>query len=667
MKRAVVDQPGLKIIVLGLLISLFIGLTLRSQITPAKIHERLKKLAVDFEQKNKSKKLAIDFTESQLLLSDWGFPFPHLSVKNVKVSSRTSSCADNQIFIESLDFPFSWLKILSFTEDQIDSVRAGLVELRLDNPDQCFAESQAADQQSPGPSEMSKSVPSIAPIAKLSEARDFHLYIDKLKIIDKHNYNLPVSLQNVGVKIILDQDKLRAVDLKSQLFLFRDHESSLYKFKSDLNIYFESDPQSLIKATAQIHGKLIDKNFEINMEYKNDAHKILIQHQIQDLSVKALLALTNKQNIRGQSQLDGITGLSISNKGEGEYDLNARSLNYYKISDILLSSDQSSISVDQVMVHSFKPLKFEPFKILMNEFDLEKLKSIPAFSVIQKSIYAFGNISGAIAVNSETDVSSEGKVSGLQVIFSNRGQRAFQKIDEFFYKADKNSFVINRISLEGQPTEGEIMIQFKPKENQSTNPIRVRAEISKIKFNESVYNIFSMNQTKPTQISLSLLAEDQQLKSKLKFDQLASDFVEVKGLEVGYTAKINSVDGRMHDSIFDLSVKNVKFIRSESIDDSFYGLLEQIEQGSSETGLSDFYFDQVKASYVKKDRGEVVIDAQANYFSKLKNEKNDLRLSGKFTNPARAFFEVHIFDHGKVVQNFSVNANLSQYSFETKK
>ena len=57
MRRAVIDQPGLKIIVLGLLVSIFFGLTLRSQITQTKINDRLKKIVQEFEQKNKSKKI----------------------------------------------------------------------------------------------------------------------------------------------------------------------------------------------------------------------------------------------------------------------------------------------------------------------------------------------------------------------------------------------------------------------------------------------------------------------------------------------------------------------------------------------------------------------------------------------------------------------------------
>lgn len=672
MRRAVIDQPGLKIIVLGLLVSIFIGLTIRSQITPHKINERLRKIVQEFEQKNKSKKISVDFAEARLMLSDWGFPFPHLYITNIKISSTSPECLDNQVYIESLDIPFSWMNMLEAKDDQIDTVRAGLVELRLDNPDQCFSEVKA---QSKAEAAVNTAVSSSTESAPSTETvthnqHNYNLYIDKLKIIDKHNYNIPVSLQTVGIKIAMDKNKVQSVDLKSQLYLFRDNESSLYKFRSDFNLNYEVKPDGKIASSALIHGKLIDKPFEINLTYAPESNKIILKHSIKDLSVKALMSLTNKQNIRAQSQLDGISGLSISNTGEGEYNLTTKALGFYKISNILLSSGDSSISVDAITINAVKPLKFEPFKVSMNQFDLEKLKNMPAFMSIQKSINNFGNISGTIAVNSETDISAEGSIKNLQFIFSNRGQRAYQKVDELSYKATRRSLVISRIALEGQETVGELKLQYEPQENHLAPKIEAKAEISNIKLNESVYNIFSFSQAKPTTISLSLLAHDQHVKSKLRFDQLASNTMEVKQLEVGYTANVGPVDGRLHNSVFDLFVKNLKILRSETIDDSFYAVLEQLDNTVSIDDANrpmDFYFDQLKANYVKKDQGEVAINLSANYFSKVRNEKNNLRMLGEFTNPTRALFDIELLDHGKSIQKFSVNANLGQYSFEIKK
>jgi hypothetical protein len=672
MRRAVVDQPGLKIIVFGLLVSIFLGLTLRSQITQTKINDRLKKIVLEFEQKNKSKKLTVDFAEARLLLSDWGFPFPHLSIKNIKISSSASECVDNQIYIESLDIPFSWMKLFDRDDQQLDTVRAGLIELRIDNPDQCFTEVKLASQSEVHSYAKHETIE----VNKQDHNQEIHqlrhlsLYVDKLKIIDKHNYNIPVVLQTVGIKIALDKNKLQAVDLKSQLYLFRDNEGSIYKFKSDFNLNYELKPGGQVEASGLIHGKLIDKPFEISMAYAPDVNKIFIKHTIKDLSVKALLSLNNYQNIRMRSQFDGISGLTISNQGAGEYNLSSKSLDFYKISDIVLSSGESTISAEAITVTSLKPLKFEPFKVLLNEFDLEKLKNIPAFVSIQKSIYDFGKISGTIFVNSESAILAEGFIKDIQFIFSNRGQRAYQKIDKLSYKATPRSLTIDSISMENQIAEGGLRLKFEPKTEHHPTQIEAQGEISNIKLNDSVYNIFSFNQSKPTTIALSLHADDNQVKSKLRFDQLASSAMEIKQLEVGYSARVDSIVGRLHDSVFEVFVKNLKIVRDETLDDSFYEVLDQLDHASnndSSKRSTDFNFDMIKANYVKKDQGDVVINVTANYLSKSTNQKNNIHMQGEFTNPARSVFDIDVLSQGKMIQKFGVNADLGQYVFEIKK
>jgi hypothetical protein len=672
MRRAVIDQPGLKIIFLGLLVSIFVGLALRSQMTQSKINDRLRKIIQEVETKNKGKQLNIDFSEAGLLLSDWGFPFPYLYIKNIKISSTAPECIDNQIYIESLDIPFSWFNLFESRENQVDTVRAGAVELRLDNPDKCFAEVKSlppVEVENHGKSQASGEKGKMSPTVAGPE-RIFNVYIEKLKIVDKYNYNIPVLLQTVGLKIGLEKNKLQSIDLKSQLYLFREFESSLYKFKSDFNLNYERNSEGPIKSSALIRGKLIDKPFEINFVYEPASEKIKINHALQDLSVKALLALTNKQNIRAQSQLDGVSGLSISSRGEGEYSLRDKALSFYKITDVLLSSGENSISAGGITIISLKPLKFEPFKVFMHDFDLEKIKNIPAFQSIQKSVYDFGQISGIISVNSETDILAEGFIKDIQFIFSNRGQRAYQKIDELFYKATPQALVISQIKLEGQPADGEIQINYNSKAVTPLPKLQMQAEVKNVKMNESVYNIFSFNQTKPTTISLSLHTHGAQVKSKLRIDQLASEAMEIKQLELGYLAQIGATDGRLHDSVFDLSVKNLKILRSETIDDSFYAVLEYLDHTVSRDDANrptDFYFELIKASYAKKSQGEVVLSVGAHYFSRIRNEKSNLRLKSEFTNPARSVFDIELLDHGKMVQKFSVNADLGQYTFDIKK
>ena len=674
MRRAVIDQPGLKVIVLGLLISVFVGLAIRSQITQSKIQDRLLKIVHEFEQKKENRNISIDFSEARLMLSDWGFPFPHLSLKDIKISFLSHDCIDNQIYIESLDLPFSWFNLLKGYGSEIDTVRAGVIELRLDHPDQCLADFKAT-RVTTNQTEIHKSLkipetnnnPSINEV-KLTQ--HLNLYIEKLKIVDKHNYNIPVLLQTVILKFDLDGSQIDAADLKSQLYLFRDSENSLYKFKSDFNFNYKKNSEGLITSAAQIRGKLIDKAFEIDLTYDPKLNKILIAHTMNELSVKALMSLTNNQNIRAQSQWDSVSGLSISSRGEGEYDMTQKTLNFYKIFDIILASNQSSVSIKEIHINSLKPILFEPFVISLNEFDLEKLKSIPAFNSIQKSINNFGTISGAIAVNSESDISGEGSVKGLELIFSNRGQRAYQKIDELLFTMTPRDFLIHGITLQGVPTQGTLKVHYEDDAAHQFSRIQAQADISQIKLDDTVFSIFSFTQVKPTTISLALHFQENQLNAKINFDQLASNAIEIRQLDVGFGAHLDPIDGRLHHSVLDLAIKNIKFVRHEDVDESFYTVLEQFEHNANydETSqLREFYLDQIKGTYLKNDDHQVNLKVTGNYFSKLRNEKNNFSIHSQFSNQTQAQFDLDLFNHGRSIQKFSVDADLSRYLFNVKK
>ena len=103
MRRAVVDQPGIRIFLLGLFISAFRGLSLKSYISPNKLRSRFDKTI-----QRLSPDVRMDFQRAQIKLSDWGWPQPYLVVENIRVTPVRPLCDDSQIYIESLTFPITW-------------------------------------------------------------------------------------------------------------------------------------------------------------------------------------------------------------------------------------------------------------------------------------------------------------------------------------------------------------------------------------------------------------------------------------------------------------------------------------------------------------------------------------------------------------------------------
>ena len=139
MKRAVVDQPGFKIIILGLVLSVIMGLLIKGQITPrkmkSKIDQAISKLDPDIK---------IDFKSIEVKLSDWGWPQPYLEIHDIRLSPVQRICDESQIYIDTVSFPLTW-NIIFESKKIIKSLRMNQLEIRLSEFKNCFSMFVAAN------------------------------------------------------------------------------------------------------------------------------------------------------------------------------------------------------------------------------------------------------------------------------------------------------------------------------------------------------------------------------------------------------------------------------------------------------------------------------------------------------------------------------------------
>ncbi len=655
MKRAVVDQPGLKFVFIGLLLSVFIGLIIRSQITESKVNSYVKSVFQQLEKQNEKHSVSLEFDTARLMLSDWGFPLPHLLIKNVKISSRKTECLGNQVFIETLSVPLRWRNILRLKKD-LDMARVGSMELRLNNINRCMGlggELLESVQTHHIDSVNSSRAPSNVD-AFAAPTKYFDLYIEKLKIIDKINYNVPVLFQTVAAKLNYSESRILAADIKSQVYLFKAVEQSLYRLRSDFSVSYVEGQQASLK----MRGKLIDKPFEINVNLDQQRRKLLLSHKITDWSVKSILGLySQEQSQKSLIQFfESVTGFAFSNEGRGEYDLKEKKLDFYLLENLSIHSGLSRVDINQVHVTSVKPLIFKPFEVTIKEFELEKIKGIPTFKVIQKSVDNFGLLTAVLKVVDTDDISASGLVNNMSVIFSNQGQRALQKIDNVAFKTNFKDIILENIVFEGQPTMGIVKARL--------SPLQATAVLSKIKLNEDVYRIFSFNKELPTQLLLKAEISPERAKTKVEIDRLSSDFVEIKNIVINYEADLS--ESRSYE--FEMLLKSFKVNRVATIDASLYTILDQFEE-IPPNSPAVFYFENVKARYQRLHPEGVDAQLTANHISTSKNRKNTVHIksiTGGQTEvrPMEARFTLDLSNREGSIKKFDFRADLNQFIFE---
>lgn len=472
MRRAVVDQAGLRIVTIGLVLSLFIGLIFKSQIRSAVVKARLQQAIVKLQ-----KDVNIDFESVEVRLSEWGIPRPVIEIRGVRISPLKAACQENQVFIDNLSFPLSFN--LLFSEDKvISTVRISLLEVRTKNTRACFSKGEVK-QDSKENSVANRVVMSTTSVAAPSEAtvsqavvvknealeklRDFksHLNevkIDRLRVIAIDKMNTAVDFNALQITFKYEKEKLNELGLSGQLLAFKESEKSYYLLKSDIKFLLKLDGKAAIN--AELKGLVMDRPFQFKI--RNDEQKNSIQFlgELNGISLKAINYIVKTE--RPQTEVfDFLNGSSMTGYMTGEYFLTGR--NYeIGINDIKILVGGGAAEINDVNIFGKidDKAQVKPFDIQLSHIELTKILSNKAFDNIRPSIQNAGYISGLIQFSGADQFKVKSLIEKTSFVFSNRGERVPQVFDSFNLHANidpqKISLNVNEFILDSQKIQGSL-------------------------------------------------------------------------------------------------------------------------------------------------------------------------------------------------------------------
>lgn len=470
MKRAVVDQAGLRVVVIGLILSVFIGLIFKSQIRSSVVKAKLQQTLVKLQ-----KDINIDFESVEVRLSEWGIPRPVIEIRGVRMSPLKANCQENQIFIDTLSFPLSF-NLLFSKEKVISTVRVSLLEIRTKNTRQCFSKNLKVEdaianrEVMAGRLTSSKTEPSMNQgelvvrkksrevIANLRNFKSHlnEIKIDRLRVIAVDKMNTAIDFNAVQILFKYEQEKLNELSMQSQVSAFKEADKSYYLFKSDLKFLLKLDDQPTLN--AELKGLVVDRPFELKL--KNDFQKNSLQFlgELNGISLKAINYIVKVE--RPQTEvLDFFSSSSMTGYLTGEYFIDDRrfDLNFKDIK-ILIGGGVAEINDIFIEGKSDEKAQIKPFDVQLSNIELTKLISVSLFDSIRPSIQNAGYISGLIQFMDLDHFKVKSLIEKTSFVFSNKGQRVSQIIDSFNLHASvdpqKMSLNISDFILDSQKIHG---------------------------------------------------------------------------------------------------------------------------------------------------------------------------------------------------------------------
>ena len=524
MRRAVVDQPGFRIIVAGLVLSFILGLALRSQISETRIQGYLNK-AISRLQND----FYIDFESARVNLSSWGLPLPALVVQNIRLSPKNLLCQNSQIFIKELEVPLSIKAILGFS-NILPKVRINEVELRLSDIDKCIdpvksfetgqeealktSSFEPLTQVTPGTVHEShlKNIFSNNTKAELKE-----IYIEKLKIISSQNTAQPLFLKQLSLELFYSKNKLSEVQIKSKLNALKDARSEVYFLSSNLVAFIKTKENSEIEYTFNINGKLLDGDIGFFAHSQTGSEKVSYVLNLDHVSARALAPIINtlnsdidksdtsdkKTSSELQKNLDRYLNfekapVSISLSNSGNIFFSKKTKFNSKFNNIQIQIENGILKTGEVDFDIIESKIFiKPFNLKIESLPLSKLKTIGSFKNKLDSFESLGTISGLFEYTNESLYKLKGEIKNIQVVFSNRGRRDLQNVEnvgfEIIRKGSELQLTATDFIINKEKAEGE----FHSRYNVVNFDTLAQFKLSDIKLNHKIWEQFTFVEQSP--------------------------------------------------------------------------------------------------------------------------------------------------------------------------
>ena len=505
MSRAVIDQPGIRITVIGVALAVFIGLALRSQISDSRVQGYLNQ-AVERLQKD----VSVDYQVAHVNLSKWGLPFPVLEILQVRLSPKTGSCRNSQISVDEIEVPISFSVILGLTE-KVPKIRLRQVEVRLSDLDQCFTSAPPPTESvmttAATLSRTSEPQTSVQPDKDLDAAKMFNtttgaelgeIYIEKLKVIHSRMPDQPFLMKQMNIELQYDNRGLSELAINSRLNAFRDPKADVYYLNVGLNLLVKRTEDSpRVDVSFGLEGKLLDGDVQFFTHFKQNDPQINYELLVNKVSVRAFLPFVQSEARKKISFLEKVPA-SIGFKNTGQIEMGKVTTIQSKLKKINISIENAQLKSSELnLFYDGRELEVKPFELLIDSLPLSRLKQTDSLKSRFDSFESLGVLSGKLKYTNANQIQFDGLLRQLEVVFSNRGRRDLQRIEEMNFhlkKKDKKlHLVADSMVVDREKIDGEILVDY----DTELFTLQAQLELSGVLLNRRVWDQFTYVEQAP--------------------------------------------------------------------------------------------------------------------------------------------------------------------------
>ncbi|WP_413574745.1 hypothetical protein ACLVWU_10990 [Bdellovibrio sp. HCB290] len=514
-KYLISEQPGMKILLTGLILAFLIGYTTSSLLSPQRIKSQLEKAASHIH-----KDIKVSFDSAELSLANGILPRFSVVIKQVRMESDQACWMSPVLEIDEMRLPLSLWGLIS-KESPVKTINADNVVLTLRGTvEACEKEKQQANENNHRPKES-------APLVKLSPLEQAEKYrndisglnISSFKIISAQYPQYPSEF--LSFKAQVKSFEPRVVEVHAKTNFLKDETVGDYLSHANLFLEYKEMPEQSLQ--AHFFGNWREGHYSVIAHYSLLDHMLNVETDVKHIPLSQVLQVLQKYDMVSKDLNGKQVWISAKARMRGE----AEKLKSapFEVKDLRLEGDLGEMSVENASFTSVDPLRYKPFLIDIKNMRIDKLLAFINRPEKARFFGDLGSFTGQAEFVSEKDMRMVGEHQGLQFIFSNKSRRENQFVDriagEISLKGDTWNIAVNR----AEPRGGSFIGNIKVKADRDFKDVQLNSNIDEVTLAPVIQSLM----TNGGEIGvLSLNAEARLIQGKASF---------VKG-----TAQLNTLD-----------------------------------------------------------------------------------------------------------------------------
>lgn len=476
----IAEQPGMTVLMIGLIVAFLIGYTVKSVLSPARVTAQIEKAASHIH-----KDVRVQFATAQFSLSDGILPQMAVIISKIRMESDQACWGAPVLQIDELRLPVSLLSLMR-GQGAIRDIQAGIVSLHLRQDIKNCEQSESAK---PAAAEAKNAGPLVS-LSPSEESQKYKndvrsIFIQKLTMSSIQFPQYRPELLNFAVNV--KSYDPRVIELTAKSHLLKDEAVGDYLSHANLYVQYKESPEKSVQ--THFFGNWREGHYSLIANYTIDENLLAIETDLKHIPLSQILQILQRYELIS-SDLNG-RQVWISTKARAVAAVDKIKTSPVEIRDLLLEGDLGEMRVDNIQVQSVEPFVYDPIVVNVQKLDVEKLLTLLNRPKKTNVLASLGQFTGRAEIISDKSMKMTGQHTGLQFVFSNKGQRELQIIDSLVgdvaLKNDTWSFNIHRVEPRGGVFIGEVQMTA----DRDFKDVRVKANVNELSLDPAVQKLMT--------------------------------------------------------------------------------------------------------------------------------------------------------------------------------